>query len=216
MPPEPEDLREEIKELYAKRKRGDLNERSFQKLLTFFTIELYRAVVRKRMAKDEPIEQEHHSIQAHFKWTQSLLKEPEQEASSLFATDRRLFCVQSRIIPDQPPTADSRDHTRVVLLPYDRVLGLSVHRRIRWGEFGVGALILASSLVFWEHLDITGWVMSVIGTLGILHAVLLPTRWIEVESGNPSPNPEPVRIYAVRKKSGRQLVRLLREKTRSR
>ncbi len=214
MPPEPEDLRKEIQELYAKRKRGDLREKGFQKLLTFFTIELYRAVIRKRMAKDEPIEREHHCIQAHFKWTQSLLKEPEQEACSVFATDRRLFFVQSKIVPDQPPTADSRDHTRVILLPYDRILGMTVRREVRWGELGVGAVILLSSLIFWEYLDVTSWVMMGIGILGILHAVLLPTRWIELDSSNPSPNPVPVQIHAVGKKSGRQLLRFLREKIR--
>jgi len=47
--------RTKIKQLYVKRKKGDLTEKAFQRRLSGETIELYRAVIQKRMAKDETI-----------------------------------------------------------------------------------------------------------------------------------------------------------------
>jgi hypothetical protein len=50
-----------------------------------------------------------------------------------------------------------------------------------------------------------------LGALGILHGLLLPTRWIEIRTGEPAPA-EPVRIHGLRKKSARKLLKFLREK----
>ena len=43
-----------------------------------------------------------------------------------------------------------------------------------------------------------------------------PTRWVEVKTLDPALSAEAIRVYALRKKSGRELVRFLREKTRRR
>ncbi len=51
-----------------------------------------------------------------------------------------------------------------------------------------------------------------LGILGILHGLLLPTRWVQVEILDPAS--EPILIHALRKKSGRKMVRYLREKMR--
>ena len=51
-----------------------------------------------------------------------------------------------------------------------------------------------------------------LGLLGILHGLLLPTRWVQVETLDPAS--EPILIHALRKKSARGMVKFLREKMR--
>jgi hypothetical protein len=205
-------LRTQMRQLYIKREKGDVTEKIFQRDLAERTVELYRAVIQKRLAKDETILREHHAVRAHFRVTQSVLREPEQAALSCFATDRRLFYLQSTLIPGQPPTADRRDRTEVEELPFTRLAGVRVHRQFRLGEMGVGAVIVCLSLLLSPWLDITGPILTVLGGLGILHALLVPTRWIEIQRTEDPPEAEPILIYAVRKKSARNLVRYLRQK----
>ena len=107
------ELRQKIAELYPKRDRGDLRERDFQALVADRTVALYRVIIKEKMAEGETIECEHHTIRTHFRVMQSILREPAQQATSLFLTDRGLYRLQSTIMPDQPPTADSRDQTGV-------------------------------------------------------------------------------------------------------
>lgn len=209
-------LRTKVRQLFVKREQGDLNEKAFQRLLTHHSIELYRALVLRRMAKDEEIQREHHTIRAHFKFTQSVLKEPEQEAISTFATDRRLYQVCSRVIPKQPPTADARDGTTVSELRYENMGSIQMHRQVRWGEVGVGAVISAVAILFAPWLEVTSHVMLGLGVLGVLHALLLPTRWIEIRAADPVSQREPIFIYNVRKKSARSVVEFVREKTSQR
>jgi len=203
--------RAKVRRLFTKREQGDLNEKAFQRLLTHHSVELYRALVLRRMARGERILHEHHSIQAHFKWTQSLLKEPEQASFSSFATDRRLYQVWSKVIPKQPPTADARDGTLVREIRFQNVGSIVTHRQIRWGEIGVGAVICAVAVIFSPWLEITSHVMLGLGGLGIFHGLVLPTRWIEVKAIEPSKT-EPILIHNIRKKSARSLLQHLREK----
>ena len=118
------ELRQEIAELYPKRDRGDLRERDFQAQVAEKTVALYRAVIKESMAEGETIECEHHTIWTHFRLMQSILREPAQQATSLFLTDRKLYRVQSTIMPNQPPTADSQDQTVVEVFRLDRLCAL--------------------------------------------------------------------------------------------
>jgi len=206
------ELRDRIAELYPKRERGDLTERIFQERLTELTVALYRAVIRTRMAEGEIIECEHHAIWTHFRLMQSILREPAQQATSLFLTDRKLYRLQSTIMPNQPPTGDSRDKTSVDEISFDRIHSLKKKLQIRVGEILIGAGFIGIALMFHDWLAITGPVLIGLGALGILHALLLPTRWIEVSVTNTSAATDPVLIYAVRKESAKDLVRRLREK----
>ncbi len=207
-----EPLRRGIITLYEKRKIGDLTEKKFQAQLAEKTVDLYRALVRDRMADGERIELEHHTILSHLKLTKSVLREPEQFATSLFATDRRLFRVRATVIISNPPTGDKRDQTEVDALSYKRMASLKVHREIRWGEAGVGAGFAAIGAVFAPWLDITGPFVIGFGVLGILHAFIIPTRWVEVVPENPIPDMDPMNINVLRKKTAKALVRFLREK----
>jgi hypothetical protein len=207
-----EALRATIRDLYPKRAIGDLTEKKFQHELTDRTLDLYRALIREKTKADEPIVCEHHAVRSHLKLTQSVLKEPEQENVSLFATDRRLFHLKSVVIPGRPPSADKEDRFSMREIPLKRIGAVRVKRQIRIEEMGMGAAIAGIAVLFYAHLSITGPFMVGLGILGILHGLLLPTRWAEVEALAPAS--EPIQILALRKKSARRMVKFLREKTR--
>jgi hypothetical protein len=207
-------LRKRIAQLYPKRDRGDLTEKDFQREVAEQTVELYRAVIIEKLAEGEIVECEHHTIWTHFRLMQSILREPAQQAISLFLTNRKLYRLQSTVMPDQPPTADSRDNTSVDSSSLDRIHSLKKRFQIRVGEMLLGAGFCVVAVLFHDWLSITGPVLIVLGILGILHALILPTRWIEVRTVDVLPANEPILIYAIRKKSAKELVRRLREKLR--
>ena len=132
-------LRTKIRQLYPKRQRGDLTEKVFQRELIERTLDLYRALLKARFQKGEAIQKEHHVVRAHTRLTHTVLREPEQEAVSLFATDRRLFCVQSSLMPDRPPTADDKDQTVIREIPLMKNFSLTPRHQIRWGESRCGS-----------------------------------------------------------------------------
>ena len=208
MTTEADTLRQKIRGLYPKRDRGDLTEKAFQKELTEQTVDLYRAVIKPRLAKGEAIQKEHHVAQAHFRLTQSVLREPEQQAISFFSTERRLFRVTSSLLPNRPPTADDKDQTRIDEIPLNKIKSLTLRRQIRWGEAGVGAAMIAFALLFAPWLSFTGPVLIGLGGAGILHGLLLPTRWFEIIPQEPQGG-EPMSVYALRKRSARDLVQFL-------
>lgn len=209
-----QELRDKVAQLYPKRDRGDLTERDFQKEVAEHTMSLYRAIIKRRMAEGETIECEHHTIWTHFRLMQSILREPAQQAVSLFLTNRRVFRLQSTVIPNQPPTADNRDSTSIDEVSLDRIRNLKKRIQFRWGEALLGAIFCGIAYMFHDWLAITGPVLFGLGLLGILHALILPTRWIEVRTVDILPANEPVLIYAIRKKGAKELVRRLKEKLR--
>jgi hypothetical protein len=169
-------------------------------------------VITQKLAEGETIECEHHTIWTHFRLMQSILRETAQQAVSLFFTNRRFLRLQSTIIPDQPPTANSRDNTVIDEVSLDRIRNLKKRIQFRWGEVLLGALFCGIAYIFHDWLAITGPVVFVLGFLGILHGLVLPTRWIEVRTMDILPANEPMLIYALRKKSAKELVRRLQEK----
>ncbi len=201
-----------IRGLYPKRAIGDLTEKKFQHELTDRTLDLYRALIRMKMKKDEHIVCEHHVLRSHFKLTHSVLREPEQENISLFATDSSLFLLKSILMPGKPPSADKDDKFSMKQVPLQSIGSVRVRRQIRIGEMGMGAAIAGFAVVFYSHLSITGPFMVGLGILGILHGLLLPTRWVEVETLEPAS--EPILIHALRKKSARGMIKFLRKKMR--
>ncbi len=208
-------LRRRIGKLYIDRTIGDVNERSFQRQVAERTVDLYRAVVQQaKLRKGEEIQVEHHTLSSHFRLTQSVLKEPEQHATSLFLTNLRLLRLTSTIFPGQPPTADSRDATVMDELPLDRITGVKTKMQVRLGEAAVGAVMCAIGALFYEELSLTGPVSIGLGAVGILHATLRPTRWAEVSADGVGGDAPPMVVHAVKKKSARQMLRLLRERAR--
>ncbi len=207
-------IRRSIGKLYIDRTVGDVTERVFQREIAERTVDLYRAVIERKLAEGEDLIAEHHTISSHFKVTQSLLKEPEQQATSVFLTDRRLLQLTSTVFPGQPPTADKRDATVVNQMKLDRVGNLRSRIQFRIGEAAVGAAMCAIAVFFFDWLSFTAPVLIGLGALGILHALLLPTRWIEVRAEGAPTDESPIMIHTVRKKSARKLIRLLKERAR--
>ena len=213
MESDPEALRRELRELHARKQRGEIREKDYQKNLVDRTLELYRAEIGGRLDDGEGIAAEHHAVRAHMKLNQSVLRESDQHAISLFATGKRLIRVRSTLRNDRPVTCDKRDDTQIDELALEAVQGIAVRREIRAGEAIAGLVIIAIALLFRSWLLVTGKLMVVLGALGVLHALLLQTRWLEVVARPPTPS-EPFVILAARRKSARKLVRFLRERLR--
>jgi len=207
-----EALRAVVRGLYPKRAIGDLTEKVFQRELVDRTLDIYRALIRMKTKEDEQFVCEHHVVRSHFKLTQSVLKEPEQETVSLFATDHCLFHLKSILMPGRPPSADKEDNFSMEQVPFQRIGSVRVKRQIRFEEMAMGAVIAGLAALFYSSLSITGPFMVGLGILGILHGLLLPTRWVLVETLDPAS--EPILIYSLRKKSARKMVKFLREKMR--
>lgn len=207
-------IRKKLEELYARHAAKDLPERPFRRALTEYSYRLYRAVAQEALQPREAILHEHHIMQSHMWWSQSFLKDPNQELISLFLTDRRLIRIRSVMTPGRPISCDAADETTLDWLPLDRMRGLRVHRQIRTGEVLVGAIMAGGAFAFSAWLEITGPVLMGLGGLGMLHGLLWPMRWVEVESHAEPPPQGPMRIYASRRKSGRKLIAMLREKIR--
>jgi hypothetical protein len=206
---EAEALREEIRRLVKGRQLGDVPERGFERALAAKTLDLYRAVIRSRLAKDESVRLEHHVVHSHLRLSQSVLREPEQRAVSLFLTPRRLLRLRSRILAGRPVSCDEDDGTAIDELALESFAHVRVHREVRWGEAAAGVVIGAVGWLGRAWLAATGPLLVVLGVAGIAHALLLPTRWAEVETHG-EPAAEPWCVHALGRKSGRTLVRALR------
>lgn len=209
-----DEIREDIRKLHLAHARGDLREKAFQRALAQRTMDLYRALAQSRLVPGERILKEHHVVEAHMKLTQSVMREPEQMATSLFLTQRRLLRVRSYIRPGQPATADHRDSTVLDELPLAGVRLIHTRRRIRPGEIGAGLAMAVVALLLWEWLEITGAVLLGLGLLGALHGLLVPTRWLEIVGKGVKE--EPFLILAPGKKSAKELVKDLRGQLGSR
>jgi hypothetical protein len=212
--PESNTLREKLQELYTRHAAKDLPERPFRRALTEYSYRLYLAVAREQCKAGESILHEHHIIRSHMWWSQSFLKDPNQEVVSLFLTDRRLIRIRSVMAPGRPVSCNEADQTTVDSLFFDRIEALQAHREVRWGEAAVGLVITAVGWIFYEWLDVTGPVLAVVGVLGMLHGLLWHSRWVEVKPRVQAPDADPVIIYTTRRKSGRKLIKMLREKIR--
>lgn len=204
-------LRKKVRELYTRHAGGDLPARPFRRALTEYAQRLYNAVAREHLKSGESIIQEHHVVRAHTLLTESFLKDPNQEIISLYITDCRLIRLRSMLSPDRPITCDYGDQTRVDSIPLSRINDLRVHRQIRSGEIYVGLIMAGFAVLFGAWLEVTGPVLIGLGGLGILHGLLLPTRWVEIKTSGVLAA-DPMLIYASRRKSGRRLIYLLRNK----
>ncbi len=197
-------LRAELAELHEKGLTGEIPRRKLESTVAEKTVALYRAAVLSRLDGGERVVAEHHAALGHMHLTESVLREPDQEAISLFATDRRLIRVRALLSSEKPVSLSEQDGTVIDELPLEAIEGLVVRRQVRWGEAATGIAITAFALLFRPWLLVTGTLLAALGALGVLHALVVPTRWIEIRAPARLA-PEPWRILAVRKKSARAL-----------
>ncbi len=210
-----ESLRAELAALHAKGLAGDIPRRKLDGMVAEKTVTLTRAAVVSRLEDGESIVAEHHAALGHLHLAESVLREPDEEAISLFLTDRRLVRVRALLSSERPLTLSDKDSAVFDEVPLDAIEGLVVRRQVRWGEAAAGVVIAAVALLFKTWLLVTGTLLLVLGVLGVLHAVLLPTRWIEILAPVRLAS-EPWRILAARKKSARALRKALRARLRRR
>jgi hypothetical protein len=204
----PDELRTELRELEARRARGDVRQRDYDRRRTDGSVALSRAVVGARLATDEPILAEHHLVHSHFKLTQSMLQEPEQATVSFFATDRRLLRMRSRLATGRAVSCDEVDDTMIDELPYAALAAIERRHERRWGEVAVGGTAAVLAFLLGGLLAVTGPFLVVVGLAGMTHGLLLPTRWV-VLTADPAPDP-PFIVHGVRRKSARALLAVLR------
>ena len=210
MTAEADRLRREMAETVAAHRRGDLHERTYAKRIVEQSVDLCRAEAQARLRAGEGIRAEHHAVKAHLQLHQSVLRETTQEAVSLFLTDRRLIRFTSLLEPHRPFSCDDRDGTLVNDLEFCDISKIETRREFRFGEMAAGAVIALLAFAFRDWLQVTGTLMIALGVLGILHGLLLPTRWVEVHGREPGAAAT-IAVLALRKKSARKLLRLLRE-----
>lgn len=204
-------LRQEICELTEQHARGDVPQRTFDKQHEKLTVAICLELVRERLAPNEPILAEHHVIHAHTKLAGSVLQESEQERCSVYATDRRVFRLSSRERPGEPVQFRTLDRDAIEEIPFGRIHQVVVRRQLRVGEMIMGAVIAAVAFLLRPWLHVTGIALVVVGIAGLLHGLLLPTRWAEIvphDGGEP-----PIQIYALRKRSAKKLIKVLATST---
>ncbi len=206
-----EGLRKDITALWEKRARGDVSERAFQRESEQRVLDLCRALVRHRIGEGESIRFEHHAVRAHTKIAGSVLRESEQEFISLLATDYRLFRLRTILTPDRPLLFLDGDKDAVEELAYESASGVTVRTQRRKGQIIAGLVIAGFAVLGHSWLQVTGTALFLLGMAGALHGLLVPTRWAEVLQPAPAASP-PFQIWALRKKSGRQLLKFLRQK----
>ena len=204
-------LRKGIVALWEKRARGDVSERAFQRESEQRVLELCRALVRHRIGEGESIRFEHHAVRAHTKIAGSVLRESEQEFISLLATERRLFRLRAIHTPDRPLLFLDGDKDAVEELVYASASGVTVHTQRRKGQIVAGLVIAGFAVLGYSWLQITGAALLLLGMAGAVHGLLVPTRWAEVLQPEPTVSP-PFQIWALRKKSARQLLKFLRRR----
>jgi hypothetical protein len=210
-----EGLRKDITALWEKRARGDVSERAFQRESEQRTLDLCRALVRHRIGEGESIQFEHHAVRAHTKIAGSVLRESEQEFISLLATEYRLFRLRTILTPDRPLLFLDGDKDAVEELAYESASGVTVCTQRRKGQIIAGLVIAGVAVLAHPWLQITGTALFLLGIAGALHGLLVPTRWAEVLQPEPTVSP-PFQIWALRKKSARQLLKFLRQKIQER
>jgi hypothetical protein len=210
MPSDADALRQEIRALHEHRMRGDVSERRYQPRLAEKSVALTRLVASAKLEPGEAIVADHHVEHSHFKFTQSVLREPEQITASFFASDRRLIRVRSVLSPSRPFSCDEGDGTEVDDLPYALIERVVARTELRPGEAAAGLVIALLALLLRNTLAVTGPALLILGIAGVLHGLLLPTRWVEVVARGTPPR-SPFEIHATRKRSGRALLRTMRE-----
>jgi hypothetical protein len=212
---QPQVLREQLRKLFERKANGDLPERAFQHQVTSACIALSRAAVEERLGSEEEVLAEHHLVHSHFRLSQSLLDDPEQVAESFFATTRGLSRVQNVLRPGRPPSYDEADGTTYDDIAYDDIERVTVRKAVRWGEAAVGAVMVLTALLLRQVLAVTGPMLLLLGVAGILHALLLPTRWFDVVA-RPSVGPSLLQIHGVRRPGARSVVQRVQDAVKAR
>ena len=95
-------------------------------------------------------------------------------------------------------------------MPYAQMHALARRCERRWSEAAVGLGAAALALALGDTLAVTGPLLVALGLAGAAHALLMPTRWMEVLTGESGPKPL-FAIHGLRRKSARALLTAVRD-----
>ena len=85
--------------------------------------------------------------------------------------------------------------------------GLRCAAKIRFGEMITGAVIAAVAFLLRPWLQVTGIALVLLGIAGMLHGLLIPTRWAEIIPHKD--DVAPFQIFALRKRSAKKLIKVV-------
>jgi hypothetical protein len=189
------------------RDRGDLTERAFQHAVSEAAVRHWRAAIRKQLSPGETVLADHHVVRGQLRLGPAILREPQEESLSLFVTQERVLRVRAILAGDGSSAASEACVDELALA---RIRDLKLRRRVRTGEAVTGVVIAVLAVLCSPLLLVTAKLLVAVGALGVLHALLLPTSSLEMTVEGDMPEP-PFEVSALRTKSGRRLVSVLRE-----
>lgn len=182
---------------------GDLTPKRYARLRQHALAELGRRKIAPWLGPGEAVVAEHHWVEGHARLPDSPFAETGQIAGSLFATDRRLF--RWRFHDGGSPSASSGVDVAetVEFLWYAEINGLQRQSSFRLGEAVTGSIIAVFAWLMYARLAVTGPVLLAVGVFGIVHAMIVPTRYVTVvvdgaDAGWP--------VWAARTRSGRAVL----------
>ena len=192
-----------LADLAARFALGDLNPKRYARLRQHALAALGRSKVSRSLMPGETIVAEHHWVEGQTELPESPFAETGQTAGSLYATDRRLF--RWRFHDCASPSAPSPPDVEETLECrwYAEITGVESRASFRWGEAVTGLTISVVAGLLSARLGVTGPLLLAIGVFGIVHAMMVPTRYVMVvidgaDVGWP--------VWAARTRSGRAVL----------
>jgi hypothetical protein len=182
---------------------GDLNPKRYARLRQQVLAALGRSKIAPSLEPGETITAEHHWVESHARLPDAPFAETGQTAGSLYATDRRLF--RWRFHDGGSPSASPPEDVEETIesLWYAEIAGMERRSSFRWGEAITGLVIAAAAGLMYTRLGVTGPLLLAVGVFGVVHAIVIPTRYVTVvvdgaDTGWP--------VWAARTKSGQAVL----------
>ncbi|MCX6543300.1 MAG: hypothetical protein NTV05_02675 [Acidobacteria bacterium] len=159
---------------------GDLSPKRYARQRQQALAELGRRKIAPTLMPGETIIAEHHWVEGHARLPESPFAETGQIAGSLYATERRLF--RWRFHDGASPSGRARSDVQETLESqwYAEIAGVERRVSFRWGEALTGMAISVVAWLLSARLGVTGPLLLAVGVFGIVHAMLVPTRYVVV------------------------------------
>jgi hypothetical protein len=174
------DEEEVLAALAARFSLGDLSPKRYARLRQQALAAVGRRKIVPLLTPGETILAEHHWVEGHARLPDAPFAETGQAAGSLYATDRRLFRWRFHDCPS-PSTSPPPDFEETLEFRwYAEIAGVERRRSFRWGEAVTGLAIALIAGVLSARLGVTGPLLLAVGVFGVVHAMMVPTRYVTV------------------------------------
>lgn len=183
---------------------GDLNPKRYARLRQQALAALGRRKIAPLLAPGETFLAEHHWVEGHTRLPDAAFAETGQTAGSLYATDRRLFCWRFHDCPSPSASPPPDIEETLEFRWYAEIAGVERCRSFRWGEAVTGLIIAMLAGFLSTRLGVTGPLLLAVGVFGVVHAMMVPTRYVTVVfNGSDAGWP----VWAAATESGRAVLR---------